>query len=461
MSRKIDHMGVLLVILIMLTTAFAGCFWDDDDEKKVPPEEPTEYHFWNYYEDIRNFTTFDVATNTTYTTSWAVFLREHGGNGAEHYLATSSKGWIMNLGGEYPTWSEDRGHTWQDFRPISEWADGLGEGAIIETPDGDIVANSWYPYPPLYDELIFYYYDMDAGDWLYSYDDYTHPTFYDRSWQVVVPGPITSLQGVSSPWASLIVSNFYSSSGVGYIVSQDGLYYLSWPDPDTAQGSVSFDLDFEPGIMWDFMTPHREMDATPIPTGGLLMPNYFSPGESAYLDTNLVWRSYTPPSGVSIPAPHLVIDSTGALHSVGRAGNILTYHMSTDGGWTWASREFTWGENQIDEWEFQADGAHELAVINMRVELEEDGENVDKDIIFHIRDYRESLEPDTITLIGQGDADATSGLGNDFRFDFASLAILPDGGVVVSYQDSTDVDPLFAVELEVPYDDFEPPWEEE
>ena len=42
------------------------------------------------------------------------------------------------------------------------------------------------------------------------------------------------------------------------------------------------------------------------------------------------------------------------------------------------------------------------------------------------------------------------GAGNDIRFDFASLGILNDGGVVVAYHDSTDPDPLFAVELEMP-----------
>ena len=46
--------------------------------------------------------------------------------------------------------------------------------------------------------------------------------------------------------------------------------------------------------------------------------------------------------------------------------------------------------------------------------------------------------------------DSTSGAGNDIRFDFASLALLNDGGVVVAYHDSTDPDPLFAVELEMP-----------
>jgi len=68
------------------------------------------------------------------------------------------------------------------------------------------------------------------------------------------------------------------------------------------------------------------------------------------------------------------------------------------------------------------------------------------------------MEPDTITQIGLGDLDAVSGAGNDIRFDFSSLAILPDGGVVVAYHDSTDgcgagegpCDPMFAIELELP-----------
>ena len=38
------------------------------------------------------------------------------------------------------------------------------------------------------------------------------------------------------------------------------------------------------------------------------------------------------------------------------------------------------------------------------------------------------MSPDSITYIGQGDLDSTSGAGNDIRFDLASLAILNDGG---------------------------------
>ena len=41
-------------------------------------------------------------------------------------------------------------------------------------------------------------------------------------------------------------------------------------------------------------------------------------------------------------------------------------------------------------------------------------------------------------------------------FDFSSLAILPDGGVVVAYHDSTDpnTDPMFGIELELPENYF-------
>ena len=88
----------------------------------------------------------------------------------------------------------------------------------------------------------------------------------------------------------------------------------------------------------------------------------------------------------------------------------------------------------------------------MRVQTENSGISSDADLVFHIRDYRESMEADSITLIGLGDLDATSGAGNDVRFDFSSMVILPDGGVVVAYHDSTDdnTDPMFAIELELP-----------
>jgi hypothetical protein len=74
----------------------------------------------------------------------------------------------------------------------------------------------------------------------------------------------------------------------------------------------------------------------------------------------------------------------------------------------------------------------------------------DIDVAYHVRDFSESLYPDQVTHIGQGDLDSTSGAGADIRFDFASMGILPDGGSFIAYMDSTDPDPLFAVEMLLP-----------
>ena len=124
--------------------------------------------------------------------------------------------------------------------------------------------------------------------------------------------------------------------------------------------------------------------------------------------------------------------------------------MSTDGAITWQNQTYDMGgvASSIEEWEFQANGELDLFVLNVRYQST-DGPDVD--MVYHVRDYSEDLSPDSLTYIGQGDLDSTSGAGNDIRFDFASLGILNDGGVVVAYHDSTDQDPLFAVELELPY----------
>lgn len=429
---------VILIICSVVLASIAGIFYyskEDEEDFEEIEEEIVTYDF--PYNDVRWFNVTDANGTVLDQTPWAIFTRAQGGNGAEHYLATTHSGWITNLGGEYPYWSEDGGLTWHYYAPLTEQFDGLGEGAIIDAPNGDILAMSWYPYSG--DRFIAYFYDSSVGRWNNNMFEREYGPFYDRPWIAAVPGPITWLTS-TYPWASLVSSNFYKDIQL----SLDGLNYEPWADPNTAQGTEVFDLDFNPGHEFDFLTPHREIDATPIPTGGLLLPRYFG-DENAFLRTDLTWARHRQENGVPIPAPHLVIDSSGALHSVEQDGDTLIHHLSLDGGATWnSSQAYEWpNASHLEEWEFQADGKNELAVIYMRFQVGD----VDKDVLFHIRKYRISLEPDNITMIGQGDLDATSGLGNDIRFDFASLAILPDGRAVVSYQDNTDVDPLFAVEL--------------
>ena len=94
-----------------------------------------------------------------------------------------------------------------------------------------------------------------------------------------------------------------------------------------------------------------------------------------------------------------------------------------------------------------ASGPHDLFVLTVRFQS---ADGPDVDVAYHVREFSQSLEPDVLTYLGQGDLDSTSGAGNDIRFDFASMGILPDGGSFIAYHDSTDPDPLFGVEMLIP-----------
>ena len=447
----------------------AGCFGDGE---AIITEEPQEPIWSNYtmidsmpHEDVRMFMTVDLATNQTTNTSWAVFDKTKGGNCCEHYIATSIEGQIMNIGGEYPVYSADRAHTWdtyipgfipdtqcRTFVPTNEGQEGLGEGSIVQATNGDILSMSWFPYLGADLKLDKFYailYDESEGEWTWCYNRITEP-FYDRSWQVEVIGPISSSLG-NGEWASVVVSNFWhQTQNAGGQISVDGLNYypFQFPGRDGGEPSIELDLDFTDADLpayWDVNKPHKEMRAFPVPSGGLLFPSYFDNGNAAFMDTTLSWNELE----VQFPSEYCQIDRSGALHCVSNSGTSFTHYMSMDGAQTWTNQTYEMGSmaTQIEEWEFQANGEQDIFVLNVRYQSS-DGPDVDT--VFHVRGYSESMTPDTLTYIGQGDLDSTSGAGNDIRFDFASLAILNDGGVVVAYHDSTDPDPLFAVELELP-----------
>ena len=460
---------VLLCLFIATSTLMAGCLGNGEgivSKEKVAPI------FDDYimideaaHGDAREFITIDLRTNETTNTTWAVFNKDYGGNCCEHYIATTIEGDIMNIGGEYPVYTEDRGHAWdtyipgvlpdtqcRTFVPTNPGQEGLGEGSIVQATNGDIISMTWFPYIGADGKIDKFYallYDDSEEEWKWCYNRITEP-FYDRSWQVEVVGPISSSLG-SGDWASIIVSNFWHQSlDAGGQISVDGLNY--YPFQFTARDSndpiIELDLNFtEEGLTsyYDVNKPHKEMRAFPMPSGGLIFPSYYTNGNAAYMDTTLSWNELE----VQFPSEYCQIDSTGSIHCMKNTGTDFTHFISYDGANTWQNYTYQMGNfsTAIEEWEFQANGELDLFVLNIRYQS---SEGPDVDMIYHVRGYSEDMSPDTLTYIGEGDLDSTSGAGNDIRFDFASLAILSDGGVVVAFHDSTDVDPLFAVELELP-----------
>lgn len=494
-------MSAVLIVVILIGAAWALSLSeeDNDDTKTVPQREPIVYSpvvddLSGYYEDLRTFDDLDPIDLFNMTSrEWSIYKNEHGGNCCEHYLATTKEGWIVNLGGEYPTWSEDRGKTWNVYSPTMldqdtrcrgwlweiEGGQGLGEGSVVQTTTGDLIAMSWYPYPSYdgkADRFYSYLYEQSTGEWTYCQNNWFKEIFYDRSWQVEVKGPITrDINGLQGDWdyASIVISNFWhQSADEGGSISVDGLNYdkLDFPGRGGNPSPVAFDLNFtDLGVEWDYAMPHREMRAIPLPNednggpGGALFPRYFNDGTNAWLDTELRWHKHTVTSGTEIPSDYLWLDSTGTLHSLDleSGSNGLWHRTSVDGGINWSEpMNYSWPTAQrIDEWEFQVDGSLGLANIFMRVQENDDlcpagSSPCDRDLLFQVRDYDEWPAPYNVVFLGKGDKDSTSGAGNDIRFDFASMGILPDGGAVVAYHDSTDPDPLFAVEVLLPEDYF-------
>ncbi|MDC0340527.1 hypothetical protein OAM96_01060 [Candidatus Poseidoniaceae archaeon] len=460
---------VLLCLFIATSTLMAGCLGGGEglvSEEKVAPI------FDDYimideaaHGDVREFLTIDLRTNETTNTTWAVFNKDYGGNCCEHYIATTIEGDIMNIGGEYPVYTEDRGHAWdtyipgvlpdtqcRTFVPTNPGQEGLGEGSIVQATNGDIISMTWFPYIGADGKIDKFYallYDDSEEEWKWCYNRITEP-FYDRSWQVEVVGPISSSLG-SGDWASIIVSNFWhQTQNAGGQISVDGLNYYPFQFPNRGGGdpTIELDLNFTEADLpayYDVNKPHKEMRSFPLPSGGLLFPNYYDNGNAAYMDTTLSWNELE----VQFPSEYCQIDSTGSIHCMKNTGTDFTHFISYDGTNSWQNYTYQMGNvsTSIEEWEFQANGELDLFVLNIRYQS---SEGPDVDMVYHVRGYSEDMSPDTLTYIGEGDLDSTSGAGNDIRFDFASLAILSDGGVVVAFHDSTDVDPLFAIELELP-----------
>ena len=277
----------VLAILLALTTLLAGCF--GGSESTVEKEEKN-LPIWSDYEiidpepaiDPWQFTTIDLNMNQSTNTTWAVFDKNYGGNCCEHYIATSIEGTILNIGGEYPVWSNDRGQEWdtfipgvipdqtcRTFIPTNPGQEGLGEGSIVQATNGDWISMSWFPYVGgdlKLDKFYAILYDESEMEWKWCYNRLTEP-FYDRSWQVEVVGPIDSSLG-QGEWASLVISNFWhQTQNAGGQISVDGLNYypIQFPNRGGSEPLMEVDLNFTSEDMspyWDVNKPHKAVSYT-------------------------------------------------------------------------------------------------------------------------------------------------------------------------------------------------------
>ena len=78
--------------------------------------------------------------------------------------AVLSQGRLLDFGGTYINFSDDRGKSWKQVRPQTPLVNG--EGTIDLAPNGDVIAIGWDPYSG--DHLQSFKYEAFSGKWWWS-----------------------------------------------------------------------------------------------------------------------------------------------------------------------------------------------------------------------------------------------------------------------------------------------------
>lgn len=380
---------------------------------------------------------------------WRVVHRS--GNCCENYVTTTPDGRIMDFGGSYVTMSADDGQTWSQVRPdVPRAPIANGEGAIVVAPNGDVLGVGWDPYSG--DELLAFKYEAAAGKWRWNQMPLKTP-FYDREWISVIPGPVR-VGGRTVPYVAFVKGGYPSKEG--YLYSTDGLDYNNLTSKyagSQSTGPVLTEPAGQPQPYFDATQPNTGMGFTPLGVGrGLASPD--SPMASSWtqlkiLETgDFVWHRFAFPSGA--PKGVFQIDSKGRLHNVIAGDGFFTYRLSADAGISFKELKVDLPEGHtIEEIDLRASSVLELGAV--AIHAHDNPGRADQDMLFKIDTATGAPVLMRTYDIGLGDLNGTSGVGQSIRFDFDTLALLPDGRAVISFYDSkTENRPALAVELSAP-----------
>jgi hypothetical protein len=364
------------------------------------------------------------------------------GNCCENYLLATPKGRLLDFGGTYARFTDNKGATWKEVRPIEPLVNG--EGAISYAPNGDIVGMTWDPYSG--DHIVTFKYDAAEEAW-YSSETKLHTPFYDRPWHAVIEGPF-DVGGETVPYISVIMSNFLVGREL-YMVSLDGLNYFipnaRWLD--RRDGEIQ-NLEMKPDAWVDFAQPQVESAITPLPGGGALAGDQvgLSLGQAearAYLKPpRFKWADHEMP----VATGRILADSRMWLDRVDApiGGKKFTFSTSQDGGrnWTTVGQSLQKGY-AIEDFDFKVNGALGVGVV--AIHSHNVAKNVDQDLVYRFDITRPRVRLGRIFLVGSGDKSVSSGFGASLRFDFATIALLPDGTIATSFVDSTHLEPSVAI----------------
>jgi hypothetical protein len=405
--------------------------------------------------ETMTFTVTDFGTkrsnkdDRTGEATWRVV--ERTGNCCENYVTTTPSGRILDFGGTYVNFTDDDGRSWKQVRPVTPLVNG--EGAIVGAPNGDILGVGWDPYSGDHLQAFKYSAADDAWYWL---EMPLHTPFFDREWIGVVPGPFQTSQG-EVPYISFVRGGYPSKET--WLMSTDGLTYLqvsSTVIDQTLTEAVETYLDPAPRAYLDWIQPNTNTGLTALgPRSALAAPDFNGDAWALLDGEQLRW------TGVSLPEGKLegryLSDARGRLHNLVPQARGFVYGVSPDGGRSWKRIEVALPANRsIEQIDFRANAAAGVAAV--AIHGHDPATQTDVDMLYKIDITRDKPRLTRLYQLGKGDVSASARLGASIRFDFQTVAILPDGRVAMSFLDSTTmgtslrtpelVTPALAIELE-------------
>lgn len=360
-------------------------------------------------------------------------VAERTGNCCENYLTASAGGRLFDQGGRYINFSDDKGATWKSVQPLAPLVNG--EGTISMGPKGDVLGVEWDPYSG--DHLQAYKYDALAEEWTYL-EAPLHTPFYDRPWLSVVPGPF-DIHGQKTPYVTFV--DGYPHNGT-LLYSTDGLTYARASSP-----YVDRELE-EPVQSWiptkkspdlDWIQPNTNSPIIPLGGGRALAPPAAFTRDWALLNPEtLRWAPFTLPGDQKLSGRYLV-DSRGRIHNLQNAATGFAYRISTNGGRSWKDTAVALPEGVSStgglQFDFRANAKQGLAAVVLHAVNAKT--KTDNDLVYTLDVSTDAPRLKRLYEIGLGDVDASSGVGQDIRLDFQTVAILPGGKIATSFLDTT------------------------
>ena len=389
--------------------------------------------------DMRDFRVYDASGTQVGTETFRV--TPAGGNCCESYVSAAPSGRLLVLGGTFPAFSDDRGATWKKVEPVTPLNNG--EGAIVPGPDGDIIGIGWDPYTG--DHLQSFFMDGKTGQW--SVGEVTsHEGFFDRPWITYAEGPF-NIGGRQVPFMTLVRGGTATKDPM--LLSTDGIRYdfTSSPVTDQDAGAAPDTTRGVPVVadpLADYDHPHPGAGTIPLNGGGVLKAKQASDMNcplSIFRAGDTDWRcSSALTQGINGSCYCMgQQDSRGWLTAVSGGGKTLKLVLSADGGATWSQLTLTpptGGTLDGNILDIAANGQQGLAAVLARF-VKADGTG--QDMVFRIDTSTTTPRLIDTFLMGRGDLNTQAGVANQTgsRFDYASVAILPDGSIASSFDDTT------------------------